>query len=189
MIDITIPSSPVLVGSVEIPVRASNVYVSGSYIYVAAGESGLQVIMMPILDSNVEDSTSITATVPANLTEGAYNIFVTNSGGGTGILYNGFKVIEAVDVTPPVISDVNVIDITDTTAIVTWDTDEPSDSVVEFGITSGEYTDSISDIVLVTSHSQKLTDLTPDTTYYFIVKSADSSGNPIESQEHSFKTI
>ncbi|MBI5183041.1 MAG: fibronectin type III domain-containing protein [Nitrospinae bacterium] len=154
---------------------------------MADGYSGLWVTMTPLLlEGNVEDSTTITATIPPDLPESAYNIIVTNPNGEGGILRNGFRVV---DVTPPVISDVAVLDITDTTAIVTWDTDEPSDSVVEFGITSGEYTDSISDTTLVTSHSIELTDLTPDTTYYFIVKSADSSGNPIESQEHGFKTL
>ncbi|MBI5183807.1 MAG: fibronectin type III domain-containing protein, partial [Nitrospinae bacterium] len=190
VINISTPSSPVIIGSVDTLGGGVDVYVSGGYAYVADGYSGLQVTMTPLLlEGNVEDPTTITATIPPDLPGSDYNIIVTNPNGEVGILRNGFRVVDAVDVTPPVISDVAVLDITDTTAIVTWDTDEPSDSVVEFGSTSGEYTDSISDTTLVTLHSQKLTDLTPDTTYYFIVKSADSSGNSIENQEHSFKTL
>ncbi|MBI5183022.1 MAG: fibronectin type III domain-containing protein [Nitrospinae bacterium] len=196
IIDISTPSSPTIITSTTYDLIygiGENIYFSGDYAYVPKGE-GLWVIktslITPILlEGNAEDTTTITATIPPDLPESAYNIIVTNPSGEVGILRNGFRVVEAVDITPPVISDVAVLDITDTTAIVTWDTDEPSDSVVKFGTTSGEYTDSISDITLVTSHSQKLTSLTPDTTYYFIVNSADSSGNPTESQEHSFKTL
>ena len=185
VIDISTPSSPEIIGSVYMPSYAQDVYVSGNYVYVA-DDSRLLVIMPPILiDSNNKNSTTITATVPANLPEGAYNIIVTNPGGDVGTLHNGFRVV---DVTPPVISDVEVMNITDTSAVVTWHTDEPSDSVVEFGTTSGEYTDSISDLKLVTSHSLMPADLTVETTYYFVVKSTDSSGNSAQSEEYSFAT-
>ncbi|MBI5182743.1 MAG: hypothetical protein HY999_00040, partial [Nitrospinae bacterium] len=99
LIDINIPSSPKIISYVYTPgrldwTRASGVYVSDGYAYVADGDSGLQIIMAPqLLDSNVEDSTTITATIPADLPEGAYNIFVTNPGGEVGILHNGFRVI------------------------------------------------------------------------------------------------
>jgi hypothetical protein len=132
IIDISTPSSPAIITSTTY--GGWGIYFSGDYAYVPKGE-GLWVIktslITPILlEGNVEDSTTITATIPPSLPESAYNIIVTNPGGEFGILRNGFRVVDAVDVTPPVINDVNVIDITDTTAIVTWNTDEPSDSVV-----------------------------------------------------------
>ncbi len=96
--------------------------------------------------------------------------------------------IESGDVSPPVISDVEDTDITDTSALIKWNTDEPSDSMVDYGTETGVYTNSVSDPALVTSHSIPLTGLTPETTYYYIVKSTDSSGNLAQSEEHSFTT-
>jgi len=187
VIDISDPTNPTLGGAYDTPGYAIGVYVSGNYAYVADEEAGLQIIKIndPVVNITVPDSNTITATFPAGLPEGPYHVLVTNPGAEEGILHNGFRV-EA-DITPPVISDVRVIDITDISALVTWQTDEPSDSVVEYGIFSGNYTDSISDSSLVTSHSIELTDLTAETTYYFVVKSSDSSGNPAQSKEFSFK--
>ncbi len=186
VIDISDPTNPILAGSYDTPDYALGVYVSGDYAFVADGDSGLQVIKIndPVINITVLDSNTITATFPAGLPEGSYHVLVTNPGGEEGILHNGFKV-EA-DVTPPAITDLEVTDITNITAVVSWNTDESSDSVVEYGIAPGNYTDSISDPMLVTSHSLKLTDLTAETTYYFVVKSTDSNGNPAQSDEHNF---
>ena len=192
-IDISTPSDLTIIGSVDTPGIGDGVNVSGSYAYVADGAAGLQVIMTSIispllLDSNVVDSTTTTAAIPADLPQGAYNINVTNPGGEVGTLHNGFRVVEELDLTPPVITEVEIIDIKDTSAVVTWHTDEPSDSVVEFGTASGNYTDSVSDPTLVTSHNIELTDLTAKTIYYLVVKSADSSNNSAQSEEYSFTT-
>ena len=185
MIDVSTPSSPEVIGSVLTPGEAKSVYVSGSYAYMGDAVSGLQVIMASVLlDSNVDGPTSITSTIPADLPEVRYNITVTNPDGESDTLRNGFRV-EIVDV---VISDVEVMEITNTLAIVEWHTNKPSDSVIEFGTTSGEYTDSVSDPTLITLHSITLTDLTAETTYYFIVKSTDSNGSSAISEEYSFTT-
>jgi subtilisin family serine protease len=56
----------------------------------------------------------------------------------------------------PQISDVQVNAITETTAVVTWTTDKPSDSVVQYGTASNSwdsYPNSQSDPAMVTSHS------------------------------------
>ncbi len=94
VIDISTPSNPAIIGSVDTPAgSAEGVYVSVDHAYVADGDSGLQIIMTPIqLDINVIDSTTITATVPANLPPGVYDIIVVNPGGGRDILPNGFEV-------------------------------------------------------------------------------------------------
>ncbi len=91
-------------------------------------------------------------------------------------------------VSPPVISNVETADITDTSAVIKWNTDKPSDSTVDYGTEMGVYTYSVSDPALVVSHSIPLTGLAPGTTYYYIVKSADSDGNAAPSVEHSFTT-
>ena len=92
------------------------------------------------------------------------------------------------DTTPPVISNLNAAPAGDGTALITWDTDEPADSLVEFGITSGALNLSESNAALVTSHSITLTGLAPSTTYYYQVTSTDASTNSATSTEASFTT-
>jgi beta-lactamase superfamily II metal-dependent hydrolase len=92
------------------------------------------------------------------------------------------------DVTPPVISAVQAANITTTSADIQWNTDEDSDSFVEYGTSSGNYTDSESDSAMVTSHSVTLSNLSPSTTYYYRVKSTDASNNTATSSEYYFTT-
>ena len=88
------------------------------------------------------------------------------------------------DTTPPVISNVATSEITNTSATVTWTTDEVSDSVVNYG-TDTTLGTMESDSTLVTTHSITLTGLTPETTYNYEVKSTDSSGNTATDDNNS----
>ncbi|MEW5936414.1 MAG: NosD domain-containing protein [Candidatus Thermoplasmatota archaeon] len=82
------------------------------------------------------------------------------------------------DTTPPIISSVSVISITDISATIIWTTDEPSDSRVNYSVNSDLTSNStFYDPTLTTSHSITLTSLTPVTRYYFEVSSTDDSGN------------
>lgn len=93
------------------------------------------------------------------------------------------------DTTPPVITDIVVVDITDTTAIIRWTTDEPSDSLVEFG-PDIHYGRSQSSGVLVFNHSVQLVGLLPGTTYHFRVLSRDATGNwAPPSGDMTFRTL
>lgn len=84
---------------------------------------------------------------------------------------------------PPVISNVSVTSIDTTQAVVTWDTDELSSSTVGYSGTSGIFTSEIGNASFVDNasgagrHSVVLTNLTPNTHYYFQVQSSDPSGN------------
>jgi len=78
---------------------------------------------------------------------------------------------------PPVISNVQVTSITDSSAVITWDTDESSDSRAVWSDTSPPSGSEASDTALVTSHSIPVTGLDPCTTYYFYVESTDIFSN------------
>ena len=80
------------------------------------------------------------------------------------------------DYTLPTISNVVISDIKNTSAKITWTTDELSNSSVDYGYTNsyGAQTTSQS---FVTSHSLYLNNLTPNTQYYLRVKSTDVSSN------------
>jgi len=99
-----------------------------------------------------------------------------------------FVIAEPIDTTSPVITNITNTTPTTDSVTITWDTDEDSDSLVKYGTASGTYTDNESDTAMVTSHSITLTGLSPDTTYYFLVNSTDTSGNSNESGEYSFRT-
>jgi len=94
------------------------------------------------------------------------------------------------DKTPPVISVVSASNITETSATITWATNEPSHSQVYYGLTTN-YGRSISTFhtQLVTQHTINLTGLDPDTTYHYCVESRDASGNEATSEDDTFTTL
>ena len=93
------------------------------------------------------------------------------------------------DITPPVITNIIVTGLGETTATITWDTDEPADSTVRYATSSPASAGTVvSDATLVTSHSIPLSGLTDSTTYFYEVESADADSNVATSGEQSFTT-
>ena len=88
------------------------------------------------------------------------------------------------DTTPPAISAVGSSNLDTTQVTIVWDTDEASYSTVGFSETQGIFTREVGTASLANDasglgrHSVVLTGLTPNTTYYYRVKSADNAGNP-----------
>ncbi len=101
---------------------------------------------------------------------------------------NTFTTAQA-DVNDPVITGgPEAIEITTTTARVVWDTNEPSTSQVEWGLTSGYGTSSAIDGNYVTSHGVVLMGLQQDTEYHYRVRSQDADGNEVVGNDHTFHT-
>jgi hypothetical protein len=95
----------------------------------------------------------------------------------------------SVDNTQPRITDgPEVYGITSTEATIEWETDEPSNGIVEYG-TDLRFDYSESNVSYVTQHTFVLTGLWPITTYHFRVKSADAAGNdPTIIEDLTFET-
>lgn len=95
----------------------------------------------------------------------------------------------APDVTAPVISNI-VSDPTHNSVTITWDTDEASSSIVEYGPTAsyGTTTTEADTSPRVTSHSVVISSLDPSSTYHFRVKSNDASSNLQTSSDQTFDT-
>jgi len=95
------------------------------------------------------------------------------------------------DTSPIAIYYVAASDITDTSATITWTTNEVSDSEVNYG-KSTALGSTVSNSTMVISHSVTLTGLEPGNTYYYEVNSTDSSGNTAtddnNSEYHTFTT-
>ncbi|PIR58050.1 MAG: hypothetical protein COU71_00680 [Parcubacteria group bacterium CG10_big_fil_rev_8_21_14_0_10_38_31] len=93
------------------------------------------------------------------------------------------------DSSAPTISSVSA-SVNDTTADITWATNEKATSQLEYGTASGVYdtiTTKVSDLDI--NHIVSLSDLSPSTKYYFMVGSVDASGNSASSTESSFTTL
>lgn len=97
-----------------------------------------------------------------------------------------FNVIVS-DTALPIISAVSAFTTADS-ATITWTTDEPSDSSVEFGITTSYGSQTSLDTSLVTSHSVNVLGLSGGTTYHYRVKSRDASNNLATSDDYTLTT-
>ena len=111
-------------------------------------------------------------------TDNPFNIVMTSNVAGTATFL--------ADVAGPVISNV-VVTPGQTTATITWDTDEPATTRVDFGETT-TYDNAYEDLTLTTSHSASLTGLTADTLYHFQLTSTDSGGLPTTTPDDTFTT-
>lgn len=118
-----------------------------------------------------------------------YDVVTADASGNTTTTADDiFRTLSGTDVTPPVISNIQVINITETGATVTWDTNEPANSKVEYGLTTSYELGQVTAADFVTSHSLALSGLTQRTLYHFRVTSADSSGNTAVSVDQNFTT-
>jgi hypothetical protein len=97
-----------------------------------------------------------------------------------------------VDEAAPAISALKAEAGADSNATISWTTDEPSTSKVEYGTSPEALSQSANDTALTTAHSVKLTGLEPAKTYYYRVSSTDEANNtatqPASGQPASFQT-
>ncbi len=95
--------------------------------------------------------------------QGNFNVVVTS--------------MAVVDCSPPVISNVQAVDIEPRDARVIFDTDEDANASVSFGLSCGSLTESASAGGFGTSHSVSLLGLEDDTSYFYTVSATDGAGN------------
>jgi hypothetical protein len=116
-----------------------------------------------------------------------FRISVTDTGNHGAEFTGSFKTKSEGDTTAPVITNVEVAEGT-LTATITWDTDEASDSQVQYGTTAG-YGKTTTDTNDVKKHKIVLVGLSPATEYHFRVISTDANGNSGKSMDATFKTL
>ena len=136
------------------------------------------------LSSSLVTAHSVTLT---GLTPGTAYDYAAMAGDAAGTSVSG-NFSFATPVSVPIIGAVSTSGITTTSATITWTTDQPSSSQVEFGTTTGYGTLSIASSALVTAHSVTLTGLTPGTTYNYAAMSGDSAGTSV-SANFTFPTL
>ncbi len=141
------------------------------------------------LDNIQQNETSQSITKTWSYTDaGTHNI--THSGeNANGTVSKTWIVMvnNIADTTPPVITSVSASG-TNSSATITWTTNERATSQVEYGLSTsyGSYT--VLDPALVTSHSVTLTGLTSNIEYHYRVKSKDADNNLAISSDYSFIT-
>jgi hypothetical protein len=74
-----------------------------------------------------------------------------------------------------------------TTSTVTWTTNTPASSIVNYGLTTA-YGSSTTSSSLVTNHPMTLSGLQSGTLYHFQISSVDAQGNPVTSLDMTFTT-
>jgi|GEM_PF-6931363 len=89
---------------------------------------------------------------------------------------------------PPTISNIQIQNVGLTTATVTWTTNEPTNSKIEYGKTTS-YGSIVQESELKTSHQLTLTNLEPASTYHFCIHSKDGSNNETVSNDQQFNTL
>ena len=90
------------------------------------------------------------------------------------------RTADVIDTEPPVLQGaVRVLRRTDTQITVVWDTDEPSDTELEYGTAADDLAQLTSDADLDRQHRVTITDLDPGTTYYLRPSSTDTDGNTV----------
>lgn len=123
------------------------------------------------------------------LTDGTVYYVKVTAQDASGNVATATTSFTTIDNTAPIISDLQVISITETTARVVWTTNEPATSNLSYGTTTAYTSGSFSDATLTTDHVVDLTGLTPGALYHFLVSSADASGNNAVSSDQTFTTL
>lgn len=96
---------------------------------------------------------------------------------------------DSTDITPPNISDILVKAIYDSSAVISFTTNEAAFAQIEYGNTSGDYNLSTPLSAQNYNHSFVISDLNPETTYYYSISVKDANDNESISEEGSFATL
>ncbi|MCK9296588.1 MAG: fibronectin type III domain-containing protein [Desulfobulbaceae bacterium] len=117
----------------------------------------------------------------------AYNIAHTATLDPAGLAAE-FGRIDCQSTAPPVISNIAVTDVSGQSATISWTTDQPATSRLDFGETIA-YGNIVADTELVSEHGVVLTGLLAGTTYHFTITAANAAGAAATSPDQTFFTL
>ncbi|MDD5687961.1 MAG: Ig-like domain-containing protein [Elusimicrobia bacterium] len=124
------------------------------------------------------------------ITVKAYDTFGTSTNTATNTSTATISVtVNNNDITPPVVSGVTPINVTSSSVVITWTTNELANSKVEYGLTTiyGSET-SVTDTGGVFTHNVPLNGLAANTIYHYRIVTADMATNPTTTGDYSFTT-
>lgn len=141
--------------------------------------------LIPTIEEHQIDITGLTAAALYN-----YRIRHTDFSGNQTVTSNlTFTTAGSPpDTTPPTFLSIVAGTPTQTSLNVTWMTNEPASSQIEYGFTTGYGSTTTLDSVLKTSHNQTITGLTAGTLYNYRLKGTDAAGNTGNSSNRTVTT-
>jgi hypothetical protein len=86
------------------------------------------------------------------------------------------------------VTNVTVATVSDTSAVITWTTDQNSDNVVEYGL-SAAYGSGATNSSFLYFHTLPVGGLSPNTTYHFRAVSRNASSQASASADYVFTTL
>ncbi len=95
----------------------------------------------------------------------------------------------AIDETAPTITNGPTVTPTNDGAVITWTTDEPATTMLEWSTSQGGPYNKVNDTVLHANHTATLTGQAAGTTIYYRVSSYDGQANGVTTSEGSFTTL
>ncbi len=149
--------------------------------------------LMVSSDSFVKDHSLTLTGLAANTTYYYVVVSADAAGNTTTSAQKSFTTLAAPDTTAPVISNVIATGTTATATQIQWATNELATSKVWYGtstpVITAAPTLTVSSSLLTLNHVLNLTGLTPTTTYYYVVVSADALNNTATATQQSFTTL
>jgi hypothetical protein len=148
--------------------------------FTLAGQGSMQSVIVRFTPTT---TTTVSTTLSFTAAGGTLSAILTGQGSTT----TPSTPPPATDTTPPTISGVTQ-STTLSSAVITWTTNEPSDTQVEYGLTRSYGSRVPLNTSLQTTHTQTISGLRPNTVYYFRVLSRDAAGNLGVSKDYRLKT-
>lgn len=141
------------------------------------------------VEFNTHHETIITGLTPATLYNFVVSLTDQLGNGPTLSAENSFSTMSDADVLPPVLTEpLKVVGVTHRSAVIIWRTDEPSDSVIQYGESADALTLTQSKTELQTDHQIQLVNLDRHTEYFFKATSTDIEGNVLTTEVMSVFT-
>lgn len=95
---------------------------------------------------------------------------------------------QGADTSAPVLSNLTLSNLTPTSVSISWQTDEPSTSRIDYGLSDDYGLFKTSGSTLSTNHTITLTGLTPNTGYHYAISNTDASNNTGSTNDNTFLT-
>jgi len=149
---------------------------------------------LPALKDTTPDSTSHNVAVYglAKGTEYHYRIVSEDKNARTvSSDIAAFSTPDEIDETAPLVSNIQVTAITDSKAVISWDTNEPATTQVKYGLDTGYgiYAPEVWDMIATkVNHSVEITGLLPATEYHYLINCRDTSHNEAVVTDATFTT-
>jgi phosphodiesterase/alkaline phosphatase D-like protein len=135
------------------------------------------------------ETKTVTGAVVADLgglAQGTTYCYKVKALGDGGPVYGEERCFTTADGAAPVISAASASGIKASRATITWTTDEPATSRVEYGLTEEYGSSTPLDTSLASSHSTELEGLKAGKVYHYRVVSTDAAGNQAVSEDGTF---